>query len=346
MEPHRRMRKSICRGVMVLLFGGPLAVAASSRPAAADPKKANSGENARAETQWETPRKGADLGLSLSRAPGVLREQLSLDAGTGLVVDAVAAGSIAARAGIRRHDVLVSLDDLPITVPEQMTGLVEAPRAETPLRCRVFRGGSALTIPLPLRQPAGRSGGEIPTTSFSPAANHKPVQRGRVGLLVRVADETLLQQDADYHIKVTICGETRLFVRDSRGLTVYNGAIDTPEQRSLMPIAIRDRVERMERLLESPPSAGSLVPQLVAAPHGGNHGSARAGSDRPVPRDSAPEKSLPERTVSHAEPRCEPALSVHSAREHRPSGSRLSDERKTQADIEIGRLEIEPVEIR
>ena len=330
---------------MVLLVACASAFAGSRTPAA-EPRAATSGGNARADAGTASPRTRADLGLSLSRAPEVLREQLSLDAGTGLVVDAVAAGSIAARAGIRRNDVLFSLDEVPVAAPEQLTALVEASGKEPPLQLSVFRGGSALTIPLPLRLLAGRSPGEIPASSLRPVSNHRPVHRGRVGLLMRVADETLLQQDADYHIKVTSCGETRLFVRDARGLTVYNGAIDTPEQRSLMPIAVRDRVERMERLLASPSSTGTLVPQLVAAPTAEDRVSAGAGSDRTGGRDSRPEAALPERTVSHAEPPAAPESSQPSPRERRPSAGRPAADRESQPDFEIGRLEIEPVEIR
>jgi hypothetical protein len=63
------------------------------------------------------------------------------------------------------------------------------------------------------------------------------------------SNDTLIQQDADYQIKVTRGSETRLVVQDNRGRVVFNNTIDTPEQRSLMPTPVRSRVEHLERLL-------------------------------------------------------------------------------------------------
>jgi hypothetical protein len=42
-----------------------------------------------------------------------------------------------------------------------------------------------------------------------------------------------------------------LVVLDPRGRIVFNDAIETPEQRSLIPQSVRQRVEQMERSLES-----------------------------------------------------------------------------------------------
>ncbi len=57
-----------------------------------------------------SPKIFASLGLKLTRASVVLRQQLALKRGAGVVVDDVAAGSRAARAGFDKHDVLVRLD--------------------------------------------------------------------------------------------------------------------------------------------------------------------------------------------------------------------------------------------
>jgi hypothetical protein len=103
----------------------------------------------------------AAAGLQLSRAPEILRRQLALIHGEGLVVDAVAAQSAAARIGIQPHDVLVRLDDQLLVLPEQLAVLLETTRFPS---AEVSTGGQAtggvLTIlraGRPLRIPLGQS---------------------------------------------------------------------------------------------------------------------------------------------------------------------------------------------
>lgn len=96
------------------------------------------------------------LGLRLVRASEVLRQQLALGRGAGLVVEEVAPGSPAERAGIRQHDVLVLLDDQMLLLPEQLAALLEAD-ADAAAECTLLRGGMRLKVAL-----------------GSPAANERP----------------------------------------------------------------------------------------------------------------------------------------------------------------------------
>ena len=338
MQPHRHLRGSIRPGVAVPLVAVAIAAITVVTPADADPGPAMPVSTRGTGSTAPPARAGIDLGLGVSPASDVLREQLALAAGTGLVVDTVVEGSIAARAGIRRHDVLVSLDDRPLVAVSQMAGLLEPSGREPPLRCQVVRGGSSLAFRLPVRLPPGWARGDLQAASRD-AGQQRPAVRGRVGLMMRVADETLMQQDPDFHIKVTTGAETRLFVRDARGLTVYNGPIDTPEQRSLVPIAVRDRVERMERLLAAPATGHGAVAHLSSAPTAGERGAARTGSARPVAHESNAARVPSERTASRAEPRQADAGAAETVRDRRPVDG-------DAPVIEIGRLDIEPVEIR
>lgn len=74
----------------------------------------------------------ARVGLTLSRAPEILRRQLALHRGEGLVVDAVEPQSPAATIGIQAHDVLVRLDEQLLVLPEQLAVLLEAMPLQTP----------------------------------------------------------------------------------------------------------------------------------------------------------------------------------------------------------------------
>lgn len=206
------------------------------------------------------PKTLAGLGLKLTRASVVLRQQLALKRGAGLVVDDVAAGSRAARAGFAQHDVLVRLDDQLLVLPEQFDVLLESAEQDAPLECTVLRGGRQFAIPLGRGAVAGLqpprttlSTGQLRPTASSlalvqpPASKQGPIEAAP---LRRLADETLVRQDADYLIRLTNGDETRLMVSDPQGRVVFNAAIDTPEGRSRMPVSVRDRVDEMERMLE------------------------------------------------------------------------------------------------
>jgi hypothetical protein len=65
------------------------------------------------------------------------------------------------------------------------------------------------------------------------------------------ADETLVRQDPDFQIKLSRGNETRLVVLDPHGRIIFNDEIDTPERRSLVPLAVRQRVNEMEKALET-----------------------------------------------------------------------------------------------
>ncbi len=108
------------------------------------------------------------LGLRLVRAPEVLRQQLALGRGAGLVVEEVAPESTAARAGIRRHDVLVLLDDQMLLLPEQLVALLDAD-ADSAAECTLLRGGMRLKVSL-----GSAAGNERPALAAATPASPKP----------------------------------------------------------------------------------------------------------------------------------------------------------------------------
>jgi hypothetical protein len=222
------------------------------------------------------PQQDVDLGLRLSRASTVLRQQLALTRGAGLVVEQVTPGSRAARAGFRQHDVLVMLDDQLLLLPEQLAALVEAAPADTPMECTVLRGGRKVKLPLGtgVQQAAAAAPvGLRPTDSALALVRESGgTPRDDVGRrpspaaparLTRTSAESLLRQDPDFQIRLTGGEETRLVVTDNHGRVVFDDAIDTPEARSRMPVVVRQRVQEMERALERQPAK---VGRLDVAP--------------------------------------------------------------------------------
>jgi hypothetical protein len=239
------------RGAFVVAAAWQVAVAVAAEPPRSNLQPAG-------EVAATAPLDNA-LGLRLERASLVLRQQLALKRGAGLVVTEVAPQSRAARAGFAQHDVLVKLDDQLLLLPEQFAALLESAERDGPLECTVLRSGREVVIPLAAapRRTGPVVGSLRPTPSALKVA--APVaSAGRTAAVAaagprQVAAETLLRQDADYHIRLTGGDETRLLITEPSGRVVFNAAIDTPEGRSRMPVVVRARVEEMERLLETAP---------------------------------------------------------------------------------------------
>jgi hypothetical protein len=303
----------------------PAPPATGSAPAHATPSSRRShiqpvGEVAAASGNTDT------LGLRLARASEVLRQQLALARGAGLVVEEVTPGSVADKAGFKRYDVLVLLDDQMLLLPEQLAALLEASDGTAAPECTVLRGGAKVTIPLgqpgrnvppalPIASkpvglptmaaaahptlPARRQTAAKPSTSpglrapasamaiVQPPPTGQPVRAGQktplfasstasaagtasaqaAGRTAAAAEETLLREDPDFHIKLSRGDQTRLVVLDPRGRILFNDEIDTPERRSLVPPAVRERVEAMERSLEPATKAATAeVGRLDVSP--------------------------------------------------------------------------------
>lgn len=194
-------------------------------------------------------RAAPSAGLVTARAPAVLREQFRLERGAGLVVESVAAGSVAERAGLKRHDVIVSIDGQLLLLPEQFVTLLEASGDEAPLECRVLRGGAETVVSLrqEVTTPRAAAGQLKPTDSALALVPRIPP--AAVATVTQLPDGSLQQRDASYVVKLTGGAEQRLVIKDARGRIVFNGPIDTPAQRSLVPPEVRGRVEGLERLI-------------------------------------------------------------------------------------------------
>ena len=202
-------------------------------------------------------------GLTTSRAPAVLRRQLAMERGAGLIVEEVAIGSTAEKAGLQQHDVLVSLDDQLLVVPEQLLTLLEESGRDAPLVCRVIRDGRQTEVSLRLRpvapqSPHGRAAlkpaasvlAMVPTKTALSTGPAKPARMtATTGTVRQLSDGSLLQRDSDYSVHLTGGDEKRLVVKDARSRIIFNDAIETPEQWSQIPTAVRSRVQTLERML-------------------------------------------------------------------------------------------------
>jgi hypothetical protein len=224
----------------------------------------------------KSPAPATGLGMTLSRASPVLRRQLALTRGAGLVVDSVTPGSPAARAGFEPHDVVVRLDDQILVLPEQLDALLEWAEPEDPLACTVLRGGRSVSISLAgkIARQAPQVRGLRPTaSSLALVKPPKPKPVAPEAQLRRLSDETLLREDGDFRIQLTRGEDTRLTVSDLTGQIVFDGVIDTAAAQARIPTAVRGRVVAMVQSLEQRPAAngqfvGAVQPASASQPVG------------------------------------------------------------------------------
>lgn len=343
MHPRSSSRVSI---TLVPLASTLLGIAAFARAGAAEPPRSDlrpAGEVAAAERNTPV------AGMTLALVPALLRNHLVLPEGAGLVIREVVAGSPAEAAGLRMHDVLVFLDGQALLRPDHLAALIAAAGPETPLLLEVRRAGRQLSVSL---NPSRSSGADslppqpgapatlaepppgaapIPTTqptigpaAAAPSAPFVPPPGAR-----RLGPDAVLLEDRDYWLKVYRDADTCLMARDARGWLVFNGPIATPQQRSLIPRRVRERVATLELMLDAVAAPATTPPPLAVA----------AGPTAPAAAKPAPPPSV---TPPPASAGIDPA-SVGRSRALLPQAPAAAT---IEPITEIGRLDVDPIEIR
>jgi serine protease Do len=117
------------------------------------------------------------LGVLVDSPSEAMTEQLGLESGKGVVVTDVLADSAAAKAGLKKNDVLVEFNGKPVPASRDgFAALVQEPKAKEPVDAVVIRKGKKETIKgitLPEATAPGRPG----------AAPFAPPRRGfRMGI--------------------------------------------------------------------------------------------------------------------------------------------------------------------
>ena len=99
-------------------------------------------EAARKDVAW--------LGISSVEASEALTSQLDLEPGVGLVITYVAPDSPAAKAGLKKNDVLVRFDDQSLVHPAQLRKLVRVRKEGDEVKLAFYRGGKKQTASVTL----------------------------------------------------------------------------------------------------------------------------------------------------------------------------------------------------
>lgn len=225
--------------------------------------------------------KGAFLGLAATSAPAVLREQLKLKA--GLVVDGVEPNGPADVAGLKPLDVVEKLDDQWLINPAQLVGLVRMQKPGDVVTLTILHKGERQTLKAKLverempvadddAQPGlpGMPGWpSLPYGTWQYNVNAAGVPPGVMlwkepgandpGLMVRAVklmrgemapdDGDAAYQDKSIMLKLNRNGgHTVLTATDKAGKAIFEGPIDTPQDREKLPPEVQQRMEKLERL--------------------------------------------------------------------------------------------------
>jgi C-terminal processing protease CtpA/Prc len=85
------------------------------------------------------------IGVTAVGTSDAIRAQLGLAEGQGVVVSEVVNGSPAEKAGIKKYDIILGIDDKQINTPEKLAGIVQDAK-ERPIQLQILRAGKHLTF--------------------------------------------------------------------------------------------------------------------------------------------------------------------------------------------------------
>jgi hypothetical protein len=214
--------------------------------------------------------KASFLGVVTTRVSATLRSQLKLKA--GLVVDMVEPKSSAEAAGLQVHDIVEKCDDQWLINPAQFIGLVRMYKPGETVTLTVLREGERKKITAKLEERESYAVDEGPdflytrATPLDPRSQPNtvavfakpvegfggPVQQITAGAL---ADAPLVPGlvatfgDDRQQLLISIRdGHQYLTAKDPSGKQIFEGPIDTPEQRKAVPASVLKQLEEMEKI--------------------------------------------------------------------------------------------------
>src|SRR4051812_18040492 len=129
---------------------------------------------------------GPWIGISVGPADGVLRSQLRLPDGTGVVVTRVVPNGPAQQSGVEEHDVLLSVNDKPVAGGEDLDKILQSAMADKPLTLKLLRRGQTIEKQVTPRK--------SDADEWLQSVVLRPQQAFRIGIQVSDPDETLKRQ--------------------------------------------------------------------------------------------------------------------------------------------------------
>jgi serine protease Do len=226
------------------------------------------------------------LGVETERASLTLTEQLGLPDNTGLVVEQIVPETAAA-SELKRHDILLKLDDQLLIEPRQLAVLVRSHKVGDSVTVTFLRAGKQQSATLKLGRHRAPDIGQLnnddgpdsmPNTfhvrgisredmdRMLSLMNNPPLEPPPPGdarsrspgappnvneLSVDLANSNIVYTDDLGTLSLTIKdGRRTLDARDAHGSELFSGPIDTAEQRRALPPEVRGRLEKLRGMKE------------------------------------------------------------------------------------------------
>lgn len=203
--------------------------------------------------------KGTYLGVTTSAVPAALREQMSLQKGLGLVVETVEKDSPADKAGIQKYDILQKLNDQMLINQPQLQVLVRMMKPNEQVTITLLRKGQPTTVTATLQE---KDVPELGDATFDAPGMFAPrimQWRGQadpakiLGDLNISADKlaTISSSDGDQTLELTEKnGSKQLVVKDKSGKVIFDGPINTAEEKAKLPEGVAEKLDSMDSKLK------------------------------------------------------------------------------------------------
>ncbi|HEV8607937.1 MAG TPA: PDZ domain-containing protein [Tepidisphaeraceae bacterium] len=253
--------------------------------------------------------KASYIGIATSPIPTVLRDQLKLEKGSGLVVDRVDPESPAEAAGIKPSDVIQKLDDQVLINPHQFGVLVRTLKPDVEVKLSIIREAKPQTINVkPVekelavldeagaygpagvwRDAQGLAGAADAIKRFGGGGGQytitKPNKAGG-GDFFTFTDRAEVVTDNGQMVTTTTVGpngERRVRAIDkATGKIIFDGAIDTEEQKLALPKEVADQVKTTDEMKVARGPIRIATPRAFVGK--GNALNVRVGNNLPKPK--------------------------------------------------------------
>jgi hypothetical protein len=238
----------------------------------------------------------AFCGVGTSEAPAVLCDHLRITPGMGLVVDYVEPKSPAEQSGLKQYDVLVKFDDQKLVNSDQLRALVRLRKPGDDVKMTIFRQGQSKEMVVELGEKevdepvqvgmAGAAGLDFPVIHLNLAADGgdigprviAPVGGQAIALTNVNGKDQAVWSDGTHRLTIDMKGgkPINLTVRPQDGNAdakpLFEGAIETDEQRKAVPAEYRAKLETALAAIPAPMPGGGMPrpqPRAGAAPGAG-----------------------------------------------------------------------------
>jgi serine protease Do len=207
------------------------------------------------------------LGLGTATTSPALTDQLGLPPDTGVLVMDVVAGS-PADGKLKQNDVLTKLDDQLLMDPQQLAALIRMHHKGDSVSLTYIRGGktAAVTVELSEHTAPHHMVFRMEHGPLGMHGDHKMIIKGHDPMSV---DGHLVLKDEELRLELNVAGGKKMLVAtDANGKEIFNGPIDTPQQREELPPEVKHALQRIEHmhLNDGPPSPEVRAESMARPP--------------------------------------------------------------------------------